>query len=329
MVVASSFFYTLTTTFSPGMILLFYLISSRSLATNLSLSSAALLSRHGGISLHLWTSPNPNKVYSWILISSILPCATPISPGAKLSARPYSYKKKKAGCPDDRRSTSGFCPLPFFYGHSKLKWPFFLQDQHSMFFRSFCLCFFFFWNIFFCAALVFFFRLLFKSLFSFCLKKMVRSIIDKGGVSRERVVVKDSNDFSRLSGHWSRSVIFTLTATNSLKIFSILSKCWDTLVPSCILLGKNRCRRNFMFTIVTDSYILCGVSQISHADSMSLTETSTLSLTTIRLAQLRRTFFFHSWEDPVLWEATAFSSSKHLHLEVPFCDAWQSYALMQ
>lgn len=36
------------------------------------------------------------------------------------------------------------------------------------------------------------FRLLFKSLFSFCLKKMVRSIIVKGGVSRERVVVKDS-----------------------------------------------------------------------------------------------------------------------------------------
>ena len=64
MVVASSFFYTLTTTFSPGMILLFYSISSRSLTTNLSLSSAVLLSRHGGISLHLWTSPNPNKVYS-------------------------------------------------------------------------------------------------------------------------------------------------------------------------------------------------------------------------------------------------------------------------
>ena len=98
------------------------------------------------------------------------------------------------------------------------------------------------------------FRLLFKSLFSFCLKKMVRSIIVKGGLSRERVVVKDSNDFSRLFGHWSWSVIFTLTATNSLIIFSILSKCWDTLVPSCILLGKNRCRRNLMFTIiVTDS----------------------------------------------------------------------------
>ncbi|KAK7365341.1 hypothetical protein VNO78_39902 [Psophocarpus tetragonolobus] len=29
---------------------------------------------------------------------------------------------------------------------------------------------------------------------------MVRSIIVKGGVSRERVVVKDSNDFSRLPG---------------------------------------------------------------------------------------------------------------------------------
>ena len=51
---------------------------------------------------------------------------------------PTPIKKKKAGCPDDRRSTSGFCPLPFFYGHSKLKWPFFLRDQHSMFFRSFC-----------------------------------------------------------------------------------------------------------------------------------------------------------------------------------------------
>ena len=136
------------------------------------------------------------------------------------------------------------------------------------------------------------FRLLFKSLFSFCLKKSVRSIIVKGGVSRERVVVKDSNDFSRLPGHWSRSVILTLTATNSLKIFSILSKCWDMLVPSCILLRKNRCRRNFMFTIVTDSYILCGVSQISHADSMSPTETSTLSLTTISTAS--KNFFLLS-----------------------------------
>lgn len=135
------------------------------------------------------------------------------------------------------------------------------------------------------------FRLLFKFLFSFCLKKMVRSIIVKGGVSRERVVVKDSNDFSRLPGHWSRSVIFTLTATNSFLIFSILSKCWDTLVPSCILLGKNRCRRNFMFTIVTDSYILCGVSRISHADSMSPTETSTLSLTTISTAS-KNNFFY-------------------------------------
>lgn len=57
-----------------------------------------------------------------------------------------------------------------------------------------------------------------------------------------------------------------------------------SLVPSCILLGKNRCRRNLMFTIVTDSYILCGVSPISHADSMSPTETSTLSLTTISTA---------------------------------------------
>lgn len=74
MVVASSFFYTLTTTFSPGMILLFYSISSRSLTTNLSLSSAALLSRHGGISLHLWTSPNPNKVYSVISFLSRLSC---------------------------------------------------------------------------------------------------------------------------------------------------------------------------------------------------------------------------------------------------------------
>ena len=141
MVVASSFFYTLTTTFSPGMILLFYLnlISSRSLATNLSLSSAALLSRHGGISLHLWTSPNPNKVYTLEFLSR------PACPALRLYLQVPSYppaptpiKKKKAGCPDDRRSTSGFCPLPFFYGHSKLKWPFFLRDQHSMFFRSFC-----------------------------------------------------------------------------------------------------------------------------------------------------------------------------------------------
>lgn len=45
-----------------------------------------------------------------------------------------------------------------------------------------------------------------------------------------------------------------------------------------------------MFTIVTDSYILCGVSQISHADSMSPTETSTLSLTTISTAS--KHFFF-------------------------------------
>ena len=154
-----------------------------------------------------------------------------------------------------------------------------------MFFRSFCTHFVLFLLLkHILLRSISLFRLLFKSLFSFCLKKMVRSIIVKGGVSRERVVVKDSNDFSRLSGHWSRSVILTLTTTNSLRIFSILSKYWDTLVPSCILLGKNRCRRNFMFTIVTDSYILCGVSPISHADSMSPTETSILSLTTISTA---------------------------------------------
>lgn len=47
-----------------------------------------------------------------------------------------------------------------------------------------------------------------------------------------------------------------------------------------------------MFTIVTDSYILCGVSQISHADSMSPTETSTLSLTTISTAS--KNFFWLS-----------------------------------
>lgn len=158
-----------------------------------------------------------------------------------------------------------------------------------MFFRSFCICVYSSFETYsFLLRSISLFRLPFKSLFSFCLKKIVRSI--KGGVSRERVVVKDSNDFSRLPGHWSRSVILTLTATNSLKIFSILSKCWDTLVPSCILLGKKRCRRNFMFTIVTDSYILCGVSQISHADSMSPTETSTLSLTTISTAS--KNFFF-------------------------------------
>lgn len=177
--------------------------------------------------------------------------------------------------------------IAFSLGHSKLKWPFFYQ--HSMFFRSFCICVYSSFETYsFLLRSISLFRLPFKSLFSFCLKKIVRSI--KGGVSRERVVVKDSNDFSRLPGHWSRSVILTLTAKNSLKIFSILSKCWDTLVPSCILLGKKRCRRNFMFTIVTDSYILCGVSQISHADSMSPTETSTLSLTTISTAS--KNFFF-------------------------------------
>lgn len=48
-----------------------------------------------------------------------------------------------------------------------------------------------------------------------------------------------------------------------------------------------------MFTIVTDSYILCGVSQISHADSMSPTETSTLSLTTISTAS-KNLFFLLS-----------------------------------
>lgn len=115
MVVASSFFYTLTTTFSPGMILLFYSISSRSLATNLSLSSAALLSRHGGISLHLWTSPNPNKVYSWILISSILPCATPISPGAKLSA-PTPIKERQAAL------TTDALPRAFVLGRNLISW---------------------------------------------------------------------------------------------------------------------------------------------------------------------------------------------------------------
>lgn len=50
-------------------------------------SSAALLYRHWGLSLHL-----PNKVYSKILISSILPCATPISQGAKWNL-PESYPK--------------------------------------------------------------------------------------------------------------------------------------------------------------------------------------------------------------------------------------------
>lgn len=48
-----------------------------------------------------------------------------------------------------------------------------------------------------------------------------------------------------------------------------------------------------MFTIVTDSYILCGVSQIYHADLMSPTETSTLSLTTISTAS-KNLFFLLS-----------------------------------
>lgn len=80
-----------------------------------------------------------------------------------------------------------------------------LKDQHYMFLRflfvhSLC-AFSSFETYSFAQHQSFLFRLLFKSLFSFCLKKMVRSIIVKGGVSRERVVVKDSNDFSRLPGH--------------------------------------------------------------------------------------------------------------------------------
>lgn len=238
-------------------------------------------------------------------------------------------------------------PLPFFYGHSKLKWPFgptlfvFQVLLHSLCAYSYYVL----KHI--ILRSISLFWLLFKSLFSFCLNKMVRSIIVKGGVSRERVVVKDSNDWSRLPGHWSRSVILTFTATHSLTIFPILSKCWDTLVPSCILLGKNRCRRHWMFTIVTESYILCRVSHLSHADSMSPKETSTLSLTTI--SSFEELFFLLSKtidaahmlsfvvrlqqhhlieeaisarsaglsfinnekkKDPVLWEATAFSSSK-------------------
>ncbi|KAL5798359.1 hypothetical protein ACOSQ2_003179 [Xanthoceras sorbifolium] len=68
------------------------------------------------------------------------------------------------------------------------------------------------------------FRLLFKSLFSFCLKKIVRSIIVKGGVSRGCQRLK------RLQ-QTSRSLI-TISHFDShcykffaLKIFSILSKC--------------------------------------------------------------------------------------------------------
>lgn len=185
-----------------------------------------------------------------------------------------------------------FSLCPSFMGHSKLKWPFFLQDQHSMFFRSFCTHF----------VLILLlkhillrsislFRLLFKSLFSFCLKKMVRSIIVKGGVSRERVVVKDST-----------SADFAVTDHDQSFWLSPLQILWKSS-PSCLsaetrssplasCLEKNRCRRNFMFTIVTDSYILCGVSQISHADSMSPTETSTLSLTTISTAS--KNFFLLS-----------------------------------
>lgn len=50
-----------------------------------------------------------------------------------------------------------------------------------------------------------------------------------------------------------------------------------------------------MFTIVTDPYILCGVSQISHADPMSPTETSTLSLTTITLEHSFEELFFFTF----------------------------------
>ncbi|KAK9218091.1 hypothetical protein WN943_006725 [Citrus x changshan-huyou] len=43
-----------------------------------------------------------------------------------------------------------------------------------------------------------------------------------------------------------------------------------------------------MFTIVTNSYILYEISQISHANSMSPTETGTLSLTTISTTETSR-----------------------------------------
>lgn len=118
-------YYTLRTTFSPGMILLFYLISSRSLATNLSLSSAALLSRHGGISLHLWTSPNPNKV---ILLNSYL--VHPALRYAYISTRcqairPYSYKKRRAAL------TTDALPRAFVLGRNLISWSAKKQPPYS------------------------------------------------------------------------------------------------------------------------------------------------------------------------------------------------------
>lgn len=252
---------------------------------------------------------NSNYTFPRPLITVEVPLPIYEEPSSSIISAPNSSFRKKIWCEDPIHQLSEMLanraivvtnttfswsswvfPLPFFYGHSKLKWPFgptlflFQVLLHSLCaYSSFVLK-----HI--ILRSISLFWLLFKSLFSFCLKKMVRSIIVKGGVSRERVVVKDSNDWSRLPGHWSRSVIFTFTATHSLIIFSILSKCWDTLVPSCILLGKNRCRRHWMFTIVTESYILCRVSHLSHADSMSPKETSTLSLTTI--SSFEELFFY-------------------------------------
>ncbi|GLT77428.1 hypothetical protein SLA2020_490160 [Shorea laevis] len=104
------------------------------------------------------------------------------------------------------------------------------------------------------------FRLLFKSLFSFCLKKMVRSIIVKGGVSRERVVVKDSTsaDFAKrervetkgtLSRRFARGCSLSLgrlVSRRSKKATSGSNRCFghsvDSLLPvrACCHAGKSR-----------------------------------------------------------------------------------------
>jgi len=239
----------------------------------------------------------------------------------------------------------------------------------SMFFRSFSLCAYsLFWNIFFCAALVF--SNCCSNLFS-AGAKMGGSIIEieQGGVSQERVVVKDSNDWSGLPGHWS---LFCIGLTLREILWESSSSCLsaDTRSsPQASCLDASVAEE---LTIVTDSYIprqrYRGVSHLSHADSMSPTETSTLSLTTISTAS--KNFFFLvynyrccsyaffcclatttsslTWLKKPLapdlplfsqeWKKGSCSLRSNCILifqtytfrgSIPFCDPWQSYALMQ
>ena len=110
MAVASSFFYTLTTTFSPGMIFLFNSISSRSLATHF-ICLFHPLHYFLGMEVSRSTSGLRLTYRNRIWISSILPCATPISPGAKLSA-PIK----------ERQAATDALPRAFVLGRNLISW---------------------------------------------------------------------------------------------------------------------------------------------------------------------------------------------------------------